>query len=143
MKTYSRFAPFGIITAGLLLLAACSKEVKGPQGDPGEPGKNATNAVSSTEIIVPQSAWNKQADSSWHCSLSVFQLTAAVVEKGTVQVSVKDNNQWQALPYLKNDNMIQFGYSENTLNLVFFDLHFITPPKPATTTLKVTTITSP
>jgi hypothetical protein len=134
------------LLSGLFLLVSCTKEVKGPKGDPGDqgtPGKDAASTVTSTEIIVPGTVWAKQADSSWTCSLNVFELTANVVDKGTVQVFVKDKNQWQVLPYLRDDNMLKFGYSVNTLNLVFFDLHFITPPQPAITTLKLTTISPP
>jgi hypothetical protein len=146
MRPFNKLSVIFLVSllSGLFFLISCAK--KGPKGDPGDPGvpgQNSTNSVTSTELIVPGTVWAKQADSSWTCSLTVFELTANVVNKGTVQVFVKDNNQWQVLPYLKNDNMLKFGYGVNTLSLIFFDLHFITPDQPATLTLKLTTISSP
>lgn len=133
-------APFVFtLSLSFLFTVSCTKKSQqGPQGPAGEPGRDGSGYITAIEIPVPQDSWNYSTDSvEWVNELEMGQLTANVVSSAAIELFVKKDGQWWALPYVEGDKVLQFGYSINTLSLMYLGTHHTLPAKPQTTTYKL------
>lgn len=144
-KSLKVLAVLGII----LFSSGCNKEkLKGPQGDPGPqgaPGVSGTDGknaevVSTGEIVVQASQWITQDSLQWRAVINSTMITQEVVERGSVQVFIKQDNIWHVLPLIEHTTFLTFGYEVGRVHLIIEDSHGSKPHFPETATYKLTII---
>ena len=138
---------FSIAIIAALSLVACSPEDGetgpvgpigpegqiGPKGDPGTDGTNGTDGVDGTDgvaniktftFFVDSATWNGPNGLSINNAINVPEITAEIVENGTVQVFQTEDNTspasttWRAMPYTNGVFSYSYSYNVGVIDLI-------------------------
>src|SRR5690606_38509514 len=114
----NRFNIFVPLACFLILVSACKKP------EPGPPGKDGKDGVASIQTRI-QSATNNnwfynEGENSYDVVLSLPEITAAVVNEGTIQVFFDigtNTSNWAAMPFAYGDLQYNYDYLIGIVNI--------------------------
>lgn len=126
----------------LFLFTSCRKNVAGPKGEAGKAIYNGNTKQYKTQTItIEPNMWkNEIRAKDWDVKIYNEAITQDVILNGSVDVSVKLNEEWLILPYSNLDNFLQVLISEGFVHLYNYKVHGFTP-KPQSMTVKITIFT--
>jgi hypothetical protein len=126
----------------LFLLSSCKKNVAGPKGESGKAIANGNTKQYKTQTItIEPNMWKNEIKAKdWDFKIYNEAITQDVILNGSVEVSVKLNEEWQVLPYSNLDNFLQVFISIGFVHLYNYKVHGFTP-KPQSMTIKIAIFT--
>ena len=132
------------MTPVLVCMIACGKEGPagpqgpvGPQGVQGPAGLPGATVKGYGPFLVDSLDWTTIDTLSWRTVITLTNVTQEIADKGLVQVFMKLNATWWAMPYSEGDEFFVYGVEPGKVIISAGHSHFTYLPHPGDFTFRV------
>lgn len=143
MKKLKQLGFAMLVGISTVLINGCAKDGEtGPAGKNGIDGQDGNaNVTGTNSVTVTAGDWTLSSG-YYSTGFTNTDITQAIVDKGIVMVYEKLGTQWQALPYLNDDQSRDFTFGVGTVTIWAHNADLTTPTNPGTQTYRIVIISA-